>query len=124
VEVDAVTKKDVPGAGGDVLVCFVTAPRGEAGRIAKTVVDRGLAACCNVVDSVSSYYVWEGRMNVDEEALLVMKTTADASVKLVPLVKEIHPYELPEVVLLRVAGGLEGYLNWVEKTCCHQEKGD
>lgn len=106
------------------MVCLVTAPREDAARIADTVVERGLAACCNVIDTVTSYFMWKGKLERDKEALLVIKTTRAVSKKLVSLVGEIHPYELPEVILLRVTDGLEGYLEWVVKECSHQAKGD
>ena len=117
---------DSRGLGKDreVLVCLVTAPRDDADRIAEILVERGLAACCNVIDSVTSYFKWEGKLEKDKEALLVIKTTRAASKELVSLVSEIHPYELPEVILLQVSDGLEGYLKWVVKECCHQAKSD
>ena len=111
-------------ADREVLVCLVTAPRDDADRIAEALVECGLAACCNVIDSVTSYFRWEGKLEKDKEALLVIKTTRAASKKLVSLVGEIHPYELPEVILLQVIDGSEGYLKWVMKECSHQAKGD
>jgi periplasmic divalent cation tolerance protein len=108
----------------DVMVCLVTAPRDDAGRIAKAVVERGLAACCNVIEKVSSFYVWKGTMQEDCEALMVLKTTEAASRELVSLVRELHPYDLPEVILLPVGGGSEEYLRWVVKACCHRTMGD
>lgn len=105
-------------------MCLVTAPREDAARLAETLVDRGLAACCNVIDAVTSYFMWEGKLEKDKEALLVIKTCRAASKELVSVVGELHPYELPEVILLRVSGGLEGYLKWVVKECSHRAKSD
>jgi periplasmic divalent cation tolerance protein len=112
------------GNGEEVLVCFVTAPRDEGHRLAESLVERGVAACCNVIDTVQSYYVWKGKLEKDDEALLVIKTTRAASRELIALVKELHSYDLPEVILLPVTDGLEGYLKWVAKACCHRKKGD
>lgn len=120
----AEAEKAVSGNGEEVMVCLVTAPRNEAGRIAKTLVERGLAACCNVIERVSSFYKWKGEMQEDDEALMVLKTTGAASKDLVSLVRELHPYDLPEVILLPVCGGSEEYLRWVVEACCHRAKGE
>jgi periplasmic divalent cation tolerance protein len=101
----------------EVLVGFVTAPPGDAERIANTLVERGLAACCNVVQSVTSVFNWEGRRENESEALVVIKTTRGRSRDLMDCVREIHPYELPEIIFLAVESGLEDYLKWVRKEC-------
>jgi periplasmic divalent cation tolerance protein len=113
------TGREVLKVDGEVLVCLVSAPCDDADRIAETLVERGLAACCNVIDSVTSYFRWEGKLEKDKEALIIIKTTRTASSQLVSLVEEIHPYDLPEVILMQVTDGLEGYLRWVVKECSH-----
>jgi periplasmic divalent cation tolerance protein len=98
----------------DVLVVFVTAPDDVvAARLARTVVERGLAACVNRIPGVRSVYAWEGEIHDDAEVLLVMKTTAGRLADLVSQVVKEHPYACPEVVALPVAGGSSPYLEWV-----------
>ena len=104
-----------PSAPG-VRVVLVTAPDPEQGAaLARRLVEERLAACVNVVPGVRSIYRWEGEVQEDSEVLLVIKTREDRSEALAARVKEIHPYDLPEVVVLPVVGGSEGYLDWVRQ---------
>jgi len=97
-----------------LILCFCTVPDGETGRrIAREIVESGLAACVNRLPGVESVYRWEGRIEEDGEELLVIKTRADRLANLVDAISRAHPYELPEVVAVPVTGGLEGYLDWV-----------
>ncbi len=101
----------------EIAIALITSPEEDAERIAGELVDRGLAACCNIVAPVTSIYTWEGSRRKDTEALIVAKTTEEASPDLVEAVKSMHSYDLPEVILLAVVGGLEGYLEWVAGAC-------
>ncbi len=96
-----------------VYVVLITAPPGEAAGIARRLVEERVAACVNVVERVRSIYWWEGRVQEDSESLLVAKTRGDALERLVSLVREIHPYQVPEVLALPVERGLREYLDWV-----------
>ena len=96
-----------------VYVVFVTAPRGKGEEIARRLVEERLAACVNVVSGVKSIYWWQGKVESDAEDLLVVKTNADVLDKLITRVREIHPYEIPEVIALPVEKGLPEYLAWV-----------
>jgi periplasmic divalent cation tolerance protein len=97
-----------------VHVVLVTAPDPAAGaRIARSLVEEGLAACANVVPGVTSIYRWQGEMHEDPEVLLIVKTRASLVAALAARVRALHPYELPEVLALPVAGGSEPYLAWV-----------
>ncbi len=73
----------------------------------------GAAACVNLLPGVSSVYRWQGQVEHDTEVLLLAKTTADAYAKLEALWQQAHPYELPEVIAVPVARGMETYLAWV-----------
>ncbi|MFN3484494.1 MAG: divalent-cation tolerance protein CutA [Planctomycetota bacterium] len=88
----------------------------EARRIARALVRERLAACVNVVPQVTSVYAWKGRVEEGREALLVIKSRAALSRKLAARVKALHSYEVPEVVTLRIAGGLPAYLRWVRES--------
>lgn len=104
--------------GRGVEVVLLTAPDSEvAARLARALVSEGLAACVNVVPGVRSIYRWQGTLHDDAEVLLVAKTCADRAEAFGARVRELHPYELPEVVRLPVAGGSAAYLDWVRAEC-------
>ena len=97
-----------------VVVALVTAPDAEAAeRLASALVEERLAACANVVPGVVSIFRWDGKVQREDEVLIVLKTTAEALPRLTPRVAELHPYDVPEVLALPVSGGLDAYLSWV-----------
>ncbi len=101
----------------DVLVVLVTCPAGEvASKLGRLLVEEKLAACVNVVGPIRSVYWWEGAVQEDEEALLVLKTTRAAWPKLRERILAEHPYEVPEVLALPVEDGAEAYLDWVGRS--------
>ena len=97
-----------------VRVALTTAPDAEAAaRIARVLVEERVAACANLVPQVRSIYRWQGRIEDDSEVLLVIKTRADRVDALAARLRALHPYEVPELVVLRVESGLDAYLDWV-----------
>lgn len=96
-----------------VRVVLVTAPGGEAEALGRALVGERLAACVNIVPGARSIYRWEGEVQADEEALLVIKTTETRLGALVERVNALHPYDLPEVLALPAEGGSTAYLEWV-----------
>ena len=97
------------------LVVLSTVGKAEdAERIGRALVERGLAACVNVVPAVTSIYRWKGRVEREEERLLVIKTRADRFDALREALVSLHPYEVPEVLALPVAGGHAPYLEWLD----------
>jgi periplasmic divalent cation tolerance protein len=100
----------------DAVVCLVTSPQADAHRIASTVVDGKLAACVNIVPLVQSLYWWEGKVEQDDEALLVVKTTRGRVSRLDALLRRVHPYENFELVALDVVAGSRPYLEWVARS--------
>lgn len=84
-------------------------------KIAEAVVGRRLAACGNVIPSVTSVFRWKGRINKSREALLVMKTDAHRYAALEKVVRSMHSYEVPEIIGVSVTTGLQPYLEWVHK---------
>ena len=106
---------------GGLLVVYITAPRDKAGEIARKLVEERLAACVNIVEKVRSIYWWEGRVEEDEEALLVVKTTVSRFEELLRRVKEIHPYQVPEVVALPVVACLGEYCGWARHETQRQQ---
>jgi periplasmic divalent cation tolerance protein len=95
------------------VVCLVTAPPDQAQAIAEALVERELVACVNIVAPVHSIYRWQGAVEHDDEALLVMKTTRAAVAPLTDAVGELHPYENFELVALSVEAGAPAYLDWI-----------
>ncbi|HYQ81914.1 MAG TPA: divalent-cation tolerance protein CutA [Anaeromyxobacteraceae bacterium] len=96
------------------MVVLVTAPSPEkAAEMARALVEERLAACGNVVPGLRSLYRWEGKVQDDAEALLVLKTTRGRFQALRARVLALHPYEVPEVLALRVEAGHAAYLDWI-----------
>ena len=93
---------------------YSTAPtKDEALRIARTVVDERLAACANVIAGVSSMYWWEGSVQEDIEAVIIMKTRDDLVEALTSRVRDLHSYQCPCVVALPIEGGNAEFLQWI-----------
>lgn len=95
---------------GVVVLC--TAPRDVAREIAGKLVGERLAACVNIMD-IRSIYWWEGEVQDDEESLLIIKTSHDMAGELERRILEIHPYEVPEIIVLEPIHIYEKYLGWV-----------
>lgn len=87
----------------------------QARQIGAALVERQVAACVNLLPGVESIYRWEGKIERAGEVLAVMKTTRYADLEAV--IRELHPYEVPEILALEVAGGLPGYLHWLAESC-------
>jgi periplasmic divalent cation tolerance protein len=95
------------------VVVLVTAPARAAGRLAGGLVRSRLAACVNVLPAVTSYYRWEGKLRRGKEALLIAKTRASKFKALERWIAERHPYDVPEVVSLKITGGSKAYLSFL-----------
>lgn len=93
---------------------YITAPdKAEAVAIGKALVKDRLAACANVFDDVRSLYWWDGEVQDDAEAVLILKTRADLVEALTERVKEIHSYDVPCIVAWPIQAGNRDYLNWL-----------
>ena len=104
-----------------VIVALSTCPDEATARtIAQTLVSEHLATCVNRLSGVTSTYFWDGRLQDDAEILLIIKTTAARQAELAARLKALHPYELPELVVLPVTGGNEPYLQWVRSGVEHK----
>ena len=97
-------------------VVYVTCGgQSEAAHIAEAVVGEKLAACVNIVPSVTSVYYWENQVNHDTECLLIMKTSTARLPALEERVKALHSYTVPEFIALPVLAGSQAYLDWVAR---------
>jgi periplasmic divalent cation tolerance protein len=100
----------------DKIIVFVTCESKEqAERIAESVVTEKLAACVNVVGGVRSCYVWERKLTWSDEVLLLIKTTRGRFGQLQERVKELHSYEVPEIVGVPIQDAFGKYLEWIDK---------
>jgi periplasmic divalent cation tolerance protein len=88
----------------------------DARSIATALVEERLAACVNIVSGVTSIYVWKGNISEDEEQQLVIKTSTSKVAALEARLRELHPYETPEFLVIHAGGGSESYLTWVAES--------
>ena len=100
----------------DVALLHVTcADRAEAERIAEAVLAERLAACVNILPSVKSYYYYMGGTHLDEEVMLLIKTTTEQFDQVCEVITELHTYEIPEILMLRANAGSAPFLSWLQE---------
>ncbi len=97
------------------LVLTTVCSPAEAGAIARTMVERRLAACVNIIAPVTSVFRWDGEIREEQERILLLKTRTELLPALQEAVLAMHSYDCPEIVEIPVAGGFRGYLDWVRK---------
>lgn len=99
------------------IVVLITAPSNDVARqIAQLLVEQKLAACVNIIPKITSIYSWEGKIQEDEELLLIAKSWLELfASQLVPAVQSIHPYQVPEILALPISNGLQTYLDWMQQ---------
>jgi periplasmic divalent cation tolerance protein len=96
------------------LLVFTNLPDQEsAEHLAQTLIDARVAACVNILAPCRSVYRWQGAVESATEVPLLIKTAADRYAALEAAIRQAHPYEVPEIVALPIAGGLPDYLAWV-----------
>jgi len=95
------------------LIYMTAASEDDAARIGHTLVEERLAACANVIPRMRSFYWWEGRVQEEREAVLVVKTRAALVPALTERVKALHGYSVPCVVALPIEAGNPAYLEWL-----------
>ncbi len=100
----------------DGIVVLITTPsQDEAKAIGRYLVENRLAACVNILPSVTSIFRWEGKICDETESLLIVKTQAGCFDLLSREVKARHPYTIPEIIALPMAQGLPDYMNWIQE---------
>ncbi len=98
----------------DLVIILTTMPDdASADELARTLVDERLAACVNVHAPMMSTYRWKGTVERDAERQLVIKTTRTRVPALEERIRRLHPYELPELIVIAPDGGSDAYLRWV-----------
>ena len=99
------------------LFVFCSCPdKVVADRLSQVLVEERLAACVSQVSGLTSVYWWEGKVCRAEEVLLLIKTTGQRLVNLTARIEALHPYDVPEIVSVPIAGGSERYLAWLGQT--------
>jgi periplasmic divalent cation tolerance protein len=102
----------------DSMVVLVTAgSEDEAHKIARLLVKEKKAACVNIVPGVDSLFRWKGKIDSARETLLLAKTRTSLLPHIISLVKEVHGYEVPEIIALPIIDGSEDYLRWLDSAC-------
>ena len=104
-------------ANAEYCVVHITAPSPEeAKRIATALVEEHLAACCSIIPGMRSVYRWQEEIHDDTEQLLLCKTRTDHFARLAERVREMHSYDVPEIIQLPITRGSQPYLNWIDET--------
>jgi periplasmic divalent cation tolerance protein len=98
----------------DNIVVYMTASsEDEAAKIAHILVDERLAACVNIIKGLRSIYRWEGKIADEPEVMMIAKTTSEQFAALEARVRELHSYDVPEVIAIPITRGSEKYMRWI-----------
>ncbi|WP_448214195.1 divalent-cation tolerance protein CutA [Colwellia sp. MEBiC06753] len=95
-----------------VVVCNCPT-QSSAEEIAQALVSQKLAACVNIMPNVTSIYQWQGKIEQDSEVMLIIKTSRALFAEVAELIKQLHSYEVPEIIALDIQQGDSDYLNWI-----------
>ena len=98
-----------------IQIYTTVAKRSDAERIAKTLFEKKLSACTQIIGPITSVYRWKGNMEKSKEWLCIAKSKKSHYKKIERAIKEIHPYELPEIIAVPIIEGSNGYFNWMKK---------
>lgn len=99
------------------LTVLCTVPDLNSGqRIAQTLVHERLAACVNLLPGITSVYCWQGEVQENHELLLIIKTRQAHYGALEARIRELHPYEVPEIIAHKIEAGLPSYLEWIDQS--------
>jgi periplasmic divalent cation tolerance protein len=109
-----VGRKETPSVADCFLVTTTLPNEAAAQQVAAKLVEERLAACAQVVGPVSSTYRWKGRIEQAAEWYCNLKTTNTRLSTLISRIRELHPYEVPEIVAVRIQEGDGEYLRWIE----------
>jgi periplasmic divalent cation tolerance protein len=98
---------------GFIMVYVTTSSKAEAEKIAQTLLEERLIACANIVGPVSSHFHWNGKVDCQEEFLMILKSHADLFAGLEERVRALHSYEVPEVIAVPIVDGSKSYFDWM-----------
>jgi periplasmic divalent cation tolerance protein len=97
----------------EYIVALTTCPTDKSNELGQYLVENRVCACVNIVPRLTSIYHWKDDIVTDEESLLIMKTRENSKEKLWEAIKEKHPYEVPEFIVLPIIWGSSDYLDWI-----------
>ena len=87
----------------------------DARKIANILVEEQIAACVNIIPSVESIYKWKGKVEINNEIIILAKTTDENVKKTIKRIRELHNYELPDIIVIPIIGGLKEYLDYINR---------
>jgi len=99
----------------NVVIFITTGTDEEAHRIANMLLNQKKVACVNILPKVRSLFWWQDKLDSAQESLLIVKTRASLLSEIVSMVREVHSYDVPEVIALPIIGGNPDYLEWIGK---------
>ena len=103
------------------VIALSTFPDAETARkISRELVESALVACANIVPAVESIYYWKEKVETIAETLAIFKLTASRYSEFESRLRAVHPYDVPEVVRLNIAGGSADYLRWIGESCARK----
>lgn len=97
-----------------IIILITVADQEEARLISRVLLKQRKAACMNIIPGVSSLFWWQEKIDSAEESLLIMKTRSELLDEVIQLVKEIHSYDVPEIIALPIIDGNKDYLEWID----------
>jgi periplasmic divalent cation tolerance protein len=103
-----------------VLILVTTGARDDAERLGEALVVEHLAACCSVVPMIHSIFIWDGQLQREHEALLLIKTLESKAQAVQEFVQSHHEYEVPEILQIGIDGGSSRYMTWLEEQVAKQ----
>ncbi len=100
-----------------IQISTTVAKKVDAEKIGKVLLKKRLSACTQVIGPISSFYKWNGKIKKSREWLCIIKTKKNLYRKIEKELKNIHPYELPEIIVTPITEGSKKYLAWINKEC-------
>ena len=98
-----------------VAVYITAADRAEGTRIARALVEEQIVACVNIFDGITSVFRWKGKVEEESECFLMAKTRFDRMGDVIDRVKELHSYDVPEIIAVPIVDGNPAYLQWIDE---------
>lgn len=103
--------------GDKYVIIFVTcSSKREASKIAKKLLNERLIACANIIEGISSLFWWKGKLDKAKESLIIAKTARKNFNKIENCIKELHSYEVPEIIAIPIIKGERNYLKWIDES--------
>lgn len=101
--------------GSEIVVFVTTSSNEEAEKLGRLIVESRLAACANVLSGIRSIFRWDNKVSVENECLMIMKTTLQRYSELEAVIREHHSYQVPEIIALPIVAGSVSYLDWIKE---------